>query len=262
VRIAVITRSDTSTRRTTIPPLTMPPWAPCRRRPRGRSGPAPCIPQIRRDAPGRLPDLRHGAGAARADARRRPEPGAGDMTRRFWVSAVLAVPLLVLTMGADVFGWHLAADADVDLGPARAGDARRAVGAWPFFQRGWASLVDAAPQHVHLDQPRRRRRLLYSLVAALAPGVFPASFRRWAARAGLFRGGRGDHRAGAARPGAGASRPVGDRRRDPRAARPRAEDRSPRAARTATKRMCRWSMSSRATCSACAPARRCRSTVK
>ena len=47
----------------------------------------PMHPEIVRDAPGTLPDLRHGARAAHDHARRRGEPRARDMTRRFWVSA-------------------------------------------------------------------------------------------------------------------------------------------------------------------------------
>ena len=72
----------------------------------------------------------------------------------------------------------------------------------------------------------RRGVRLYSVVATLAPGLFPAAFRGTdGAVAGLLRGGGRHHRAGAARPGAGAARARADRRRDPGAARPGAQDR-------------------------------------
>ncbi len=61
---------------------------------RARSTPARCIPQIRQDQPGRLPDLRHGAGAGESPRKRRARTrNSIDMTRRFWVALALSIPV-------------------------------------------------------------------------------------------------------------------------------------------------------------------------
>ena len=104
---------------------------------------------------------------------------------------------------------------------------------------------------------------VYSVVAVAAARHLPAGLpRRRRVGRGLFRGGGGDHRAGAARPGAGAARPRADVGRDPRAARPRAQDRAARSRTTAPTRRSRSTPSRSATGCACGPARRCRSTAR
>ena len=106
---------------------------------------------------------------------------------------------------------------------------------WPFFVRGWQSLRDAQPQHVHADRawaPASPGSTASSRRSRPASSRRPSAAHDGAVR-GLFRGGRGHHRARAARPGAGAARARADRRRDPRAARPRAEDRAAHRAPTA-----------------------------
>ena len=101
----------------------------------------PMHPEIVRDGPGTLPDLRHGARAEDAE-RRAPRTNAElrDMTRRFWVSAVLTLPLVVLAMADMLPGRPLEG-----LVPMRAlawielALATPVVlwGGWPFFVRGW-----------------------------------------------------------------------------------------------------------------------------
>ncbi len=107
--------------------------------------------------------------------------GAGDdaeedgelksMSRRFWVGAALSLPLLVLSMGRlgpdGVRGWiELALATPVVL-----------WGAWPFFERAWQSLVNRSLNMFTLIGLGVGVSYLYSLVAQLAPGLFPASFR-------------------------------------------------------------------------------------
>ena len=122
----------------------------------------------------------------------------------------------------------------VELAAARARDAGGAVGRLAVLRARLAVARHAQSQHVHADRAW----------APASPGSTASSRRsrpgssrrRCAARRrgrGLFRGGRGHHRAGAARPGAGAARARADRRRHPRPARPRAEDRAAHRAPTA-----------------------------
>ena len=99
---------------------------------------------------------------------------------------------------------------------------------WPFFVRGWQSLVTRNLNMFTLIAMGTGVAWVYSVVATLAPGVFPAAFRgpRRGGR-GLLRGGGGHHGPRPSRAGAGAAGPREHERRHPCAARPRAEDRSP-----------------------------------
>ena len=103
---------------------------------------------------------------------------------------------------------------------------------------------------------------VYSVVATLAPGLFPPAFRGARRRGrGLFRGGGRHHRAGAARPGAGAARARADLAA--RSARCSTSRRRPRGASrpTAATRRSRSTPSRSATGCGCGRARRCRSTA-
>jgi Cu+-exporting ATPase len=106
-----------------------------------------------------------------------PNPELIDMTRRFWVSAALTVPLLVLAMGPELFGW--------DLLPMRSAMWLQLVlatpivlwGGWPFFERGVASLKSRSLNMFTLIALGVGVAYSYSLVAAIAPQLFPASLR-------------------------------------------------------------------------------------
>ena len=206
------------------------------------------LPDASRDPAGRarqLPDLRHGAGAARRHGDEAgPNPELIDMTRRFWIGAGAR------GAGASCWRWaaHLPAStctttcrrsSSVWLQFVLATPVVLWAG-WPFFERGWASVRQPQPQHVHPDRARHRRRLSLQPGRDLRARAVSGRLRGMdGIVAGLFRGRRGHHRAGAARPGARTARARADRRRDPRAARPRAEDRAAHRATTAATRRCR-----------------------
>lgn len=106
-----------------------------------------------------------------------PNPELIDMTRRFWISAVLALPLLVLTMGADLLGAHLL---PMRLGQwVQFGLATPVVvwGAWPFFERGVASVRSGNLNMFTLISIGVAVAYSYSVVATVAPDAFPASLR-------------------------------------------------------------------------------------
>ncbi|MBV8050860.1 MAG: heavy metal translocating P-type ATPase [Acidobacteriaceae bacterium] len=107
-------------------------------------------------------------------------PELREMTRRFWVSVALTVPLLAIAM-ADMFpvtrmnrgsssGWlswlELILATPVVL-----------WGGWPFFQRGWASVVNRSTNMFTLIAMGTGVAFVYSLVATVVPGIFPESFR-------------------------------------------------------------------------------------
>ena len=103
-----------------------------------------------------------------------------DMTRRFWVGVALSLPLLAIVMAEHfdkpaldaVISPRLAVWAQLIL-------ATPAVlwGGWPFFERGWASVVNRRLNMFTLIALGTGVAYVYSLVAALMPGIFPASFR-------------------------------------------------------------------------------------
>jgi P-type Cu+ transporter len=57
---------------------------------------------------------------------------------------------------------------------------------WPFFQRGWASLVNRSLNMFKLIAPGTGMAYVYSFVGVLAPGLFPASFRTHGGEVGLY----------------------------------------------------------------------------
>ncbi|HSL18628.1 MAG TPA: heavy metal translocating P-type ATPase [Methylomirabilota bacterium] len=103
-----------------------------------------------------------------------------DMRRRFWVSAVLSVPLLVLAMGEEIPGVDVSGIASpriLDLVELALATPVVAWGAWPFFVRAWRSVVTRNLNMFTLIGLGVGVAYLYSVVAALVPGIFPASFR-------------------------------------------------------------------------------------
>jgi P-type Cu+ transporter len=103
-----------------------------------------------------------------------------DMSRRFWVSAVLAAPVLFLAMADMIPGQPVG-----QLVSARAVSWLELVlatpvvlwGGWPFFERGWQSLVNRSPNMFTLIALGVGTAYVYSVTATLFPGLFPDSFR-------------------------------------------------------------------------------------
>jgi Cu+-exporting ATPase len=99
------------------------------------------------------------------------------MTRRFWVCVGLSVPLVALAMAADFGNAAVVAPrAAVWLQLVLATPAVL-WGGWPFFERGWRSLVSRHLNMFTLIALGTGVAYTYSLVAALTPGIFPPSFR-------------------------------------------------------------------------------------
>ena len=101
------------------------------------------------------------------------------MTRRFWVGVVLSIPVLILGMGGDLF------PALHDLISPRTSAWVQLVLAtpvvlwagWPFFQRGWTSVRTMHLNMFTLIAMGTGVAWLFSVVATVAPGIFPEAFR-------------------------------------------------------------------------------------
>ena len=133
----------------------------------------PMHPQIRRNGPGACPICGMALEPEQPSLDDVPSAELVDFTRRFWVSAALAAPLLILTMGTDMFGLHLVApEFSSWLQLALAAPIVLWAGA-PFFQRGWTSLRTRHLNMFTLISIGVGAAFLYSLVATLAPGLVP-----------------------------------------------------------------------------------------
>jgi len=111
-----------------------------------------------------------------------------SMTQRFWWQVALTVPVFALAMGPHLFGWHLPALWAGVAGWTEALLASIVVlwGGAPFFARGWRSLKPWSPNMYTLIALGTGVAWLYSAVAFLWPGVFPAGFRDMQGRVAVY----------------------------------------------------------------------------
>ena len=145
--------------------------------PAGAIWTCPMHPQIRRDGPGTCPICGMALEPEEPSLDDAPNPELVNFTRRWWVSAILSGPLLVLTMVTDLFSLHLVSPAISQwIQLALAAPIVLWAGA-PFFVRGWASLKTRHLNMFTLISIGVGAAFLYSLVATLAPGIFPETFK-------------------------------------------------------------------------------------
>jgi len=140
----------------------------------------PMHPEIVRSGPGSCPICGMALEPRTTTADEGPNPELVDMTRRFWIAAVLSAPLLAI-MGSDLLSSHplhqlVGGQALNWIELAIATPAVLWAG-WPFFVRMWASFVHRSLNMFSLIGIGTGAAYLYSLVATAAPGLFPASFR-------------------------------------------------------------------------------------
>ena len=138
----------------------------------------PMHPQIRQVGPGFCPICGMALEPATVTADEGPSPELKDMTRRFWIGLALSVPVLALEMGGHVTGLMML------ISRQSSNWIQMALGTpvvlwagWPFFVRGWASLKTRKLNMFTLIAMGVGVAWVYSMVAALAPGVFPPAFR-------------------------------------------------------------------------------------
>ena len=139
----------------------------------------PMHPQIRQKGLGSCSICGMALEPVEITAEATPSHELADMTRRFWVGLVLALPVFILEMGGHIpaLGMHLLAPPQISIWVQFALSTPVVLWAgWPFFQRGWASLVSRHLNMFTLIALGTGAAYLYSLVATFAPGIFPAGF--------------------------------------------------------------------------------------
>ena len=146
--------------------------------PQGTVYTCPMHPQIRQVGPGSCPICGMALEPEVASLDTPPNPELADMTRRFWVGLVLALPAVVLEMGGHLVGGHGLIDQTLSNWIQLAFATPVVIWAgWPFFVRGWQSLVTRNLNMFTLIAMGTGVAYAYSLVATIAPEIFPATFR-------------------------------------------------------------------------------------
>ena len=137
----------------------------------------PMHPQIRRNGPGQCPICGMALEPLEPTQEEGPNPELIDMRRRFWISAALTLPLVLLAIATELLRWQpLPMRESVWIQLALA----TPVVVWgglPFFERFWASLKSRNLNMFTLIGMGVGVAYIYSLVASLAPGLFAASLR-------------------------------------------------------------------------------------
>ena len=153
----------------------------------------PMHPEVEQSEPGSCPKCGMALEPRQIVLDEEPNPELDDMTRRFWVSTALALPVMLLAMSGMVswpplerflhglmspnaWRWLEAALATVVV----------LWGGKPFFERGWASIVNRSPNMFSLIALGTGTAYVYSLVALVAPELFPASFRTEEGAVGVY----------------------------------------------------------------------------
>jgi len=138
----------------------------------------PMHPQIRQVGPGACPICGMALEPELVSAEGTPNPELANMTRRLWIGLALSLPVVALEMGGHLVDLHGVINQSTSnmLQFILATPVVLWAG-WPFFVRGWQSLVTRNLNMFTLIAMGTGVAFLYSVVATLAPGLFPPAFR-------------------------------------------------------------------------------------
>src|SRR5271157_2078436 len=138
----------------------------------------PMHPQIRQVGPGNCPICGMALEPVTVTGDEGPSAELTDMTRRFWIGLVLTVPVVALEMGGHLTNLHMW------LSPETSNWIQLVLATpvvlwagWPFFERAWASLVSRNLNMFTLIAMGTGVPWIYSVIATVAPGLFPPGFR-------------------------------------------------------------------------------------
>ena len=147
----------------------------------------PMHPEVRQIGPGNCPICGMALEPVEVTTEAGPSPELADMTRRFWVGLVLALPVVALEMGGHLTNLHML------IGPQISNWLQLVLATptvlwagWPFFERGWASLSSRNLNMFTLIALGTGVAWIYSVVATAAPYLFPENFRAEGAVAVYF----------------------------------------------------------------------------
>ena len=146
--------------------------------PEGAIYTCPMHPEIQQVGPGACPICGMALEPMLVTADAGPNPELADMTRRFWIGLAFTLPVFILEMGSHFAGGHGFLDQQLSNWTQLLLTAPVVLWAgWPFFERGWASVVSRNLNMFTLIAMGTDVAFLYSLVATVAPGIFPDAVR-------------------------------------------------------------------------------------
>ncbi len=137
----------------------------------------PMHPEVRQVGPGTCPICGMALEPEIATAETGPNPELADMTRRLWIGLALTAPVFALEMGQHLFGLHVLGQTTSNWIQFAFATPVVLWAGWPFFVRGWQSLVTRNLNMFTLIAMGTGVAFVYSVVATLVPGIFPAAFR-------------------------------------------------------------------------------------
>jgi Cu+-exporting ATPase len=149
----------------------------------------PMHPEIVRAGPGNCPICGMALEPRTVTAVEEDNPELRDMTRRFWISLASTVPLLAIAMADMLPGMavqHLLPNAWLAWIQLILATPVVLWGGLPFFQRGWASIVNRSTNMFTLIAMGTGVAYVYSVIATSLPGIFPQSFRDMSGRPAVY----------------------------------------------------------------------------
>ncbi|CAN5138078.1 heavy metal translocating P-type ATPase [soil metagenome] len=151
--------------------------APAEKRPEGTIYTCPMHPEIRQVGPGSCPICGMALEPETVSLDGKPDPELIDMTRRFWIGLVLTLPIFVIEMAVHVAGIHLLPGQTSNWISFVLATPVVLWAGWPFFERGWRSVVTRNLNMFTLIAMGTGVAYVYSVVATLVPQAFPDAFR-------------------------------------------------------------------------------------
>src|SRR5215204_2450451 len=146
--------------------------------PEGTIYTCPMHPEVRQVGPGSCPICGMALEPLLASSDSGPNEELIDFTRRFWIGAALAVPVIILEMGGHLIGLdHLVSPQTSNWIQMILATPVVLWSGWPFFVRGWQSLLTRNLNMFTLIAMGTGVAWLYSVIATLAPSAFPPAFR-------------------------------------------------------------------------------------
>ncbi len=146
--------------------------------PEGTTYTCPMHPEIRQVGPGSCPICGMALEPELFTADTGPNPELADMTRRFWIGLAFAAPVFALEMGSHLIGGHgLIPQPWSNIIQFALASPVVLWAGWPFFERGWQSLVTRNLNMFTLISIGTGVAWLYSVIATFAPSLFPPAFR-------------------------------------------------------------------------------------
>jgi P-type Cu+ transporter len=146
--------------------------------PEGTIYTCPMHPQIRQVGPGSCPICGMALEPVLATADAGPNAELIDMSRRFWIGLVLSLPVVALEMGGHLTGLnHYVSQTTSNWLQMILATPVVLWAGWPFFVRGWSSIVTRNLNMFTLIAMGTGVAWIYSMVATFAPRLFPPAFR-------------------------------------------------------------------------------------